>query len=296
MVATPARAGSPSSHRPHSCSPSTNDVVNVDPGGGARLDEPHVGVVQRVVDAAAHPQRRELRRVGPADQPPQVMGRVTDRLVAEHPREQLGILRPGREGAKALQVQRTRQAGRRGEPLRLAQRPLHRAVPTHRQARDERVITAAGHVEEGAHQLRQLLGQERPVAAASGLVGVEAAMDLGHDHGQSQRRHIPLDRRATQPDGVVVAQAVEQIEHRRRPVELASGHADLRRRLLRQEHGHRRAEAERLGEEVAPQVSHRYPLPRSMSSRHAASISSRSSPGSATATGSTNSPMSSRPA
>ena len=69
-------------------------------------------------------------------------------------------------GPQAGEVQRAGQAGRRGEPLRLPQRPLERAVAAHRQAGDEGVLPPLGHRNHERDQLGQLLGQERPVAAA----------------------------------------------------------------------------------------------------------------------------------
>ena len=49
-----------------------------------------------------------------------------------------------------------------------------------------------------------------------GHVGVEAAVHLRHHHGQAERRGVPLDRGAPQPDRVVVAEPVQQVEQRRR--------------------------------------------------------------------------------
>ena len=165
------------------------------------------------------------------------------------------ILRSG-PAAEAVDIDGTGQAGHRGEPLGLAQRPLQRPVAAHRQPGDEGVVATGRHPEERTDELRELLGQERPVAATARLVGVEAAMHLGHDHRQTQRCDVPLDRGAAQPDRVVIAEAMQQVQHRRHPVTLAPGHADPRRGLLRQDHGHRRAQTECLGEEVTAQMSH----------------------------------------
>jgi hypothetical protein len=65
----------------------------------------------------------------------------------------------------------------------------------------------------------QLLGYERFVGEAVLHVSIEAAMHRRHDHGNTKRRNVPLDRRTTRPDSVIVAQPVKQ----KKRLMLASG-------------------------------------------------------------------------
>ena len=102
-------------------------------------------------------------------------------------------------------VEHARQAGGGGEPLGLTQRPLHRPVPP--------IDKPATKVSRRSVDRRKNCrpdaaapGEERPVAAAVRLVGVVAAVHLGHHHGEPERRD-DVRSRAAQPDRVVVAEA-----------------------------------------------------------------------------------------
>ena len=153
------------------------------------------------------------------------------------------------------------------EAVRFPQRPLECAVATHGQTRRRTCPPGAGQPEEAVHQVRELLRQERPVAVSVRLVGVETAMHLRHHDGQPQRRDIPLDRRPPQPDGVVVAQSVQQIEHRRLAGRCAAGHADLARCRLRQDHRHRRTQTQRHRKRSHNEAVPRFAFDRGISCR-----------------------------
>jgi hypothetical protein len=190
----------------------------------------------------------------------QILVRTRHGAVGEHPPGQrthvLAVVVLPHEG----QVQRAGQGRRRGEPLGLPQRPAHRAVTAHRQARDEGVRPPGGDPEKPGDGTRQLLGQELPEPHSVRLVGVEAAVYLGHHDGQPAGGGVPLDRGVPGPRGVVVGQPVQQVEHRRRGGVPAALDADLGRRRLRQQHRHRGAQLQRLGEEVTADQGHRASL------------------------------------
>src|SRR4051794_24590605 len=103
------------------------------------------------------------------------------------------VLRPAADDAQPLDIDRARQAGRGSESVRLTECPLQRPVAAHRQPGDKAVLPTGRDAKERADQLRQLVRQERPVAAAERLVRVEAAVHLWHDDGQAERRYVPLD-------------------------------------------------------------------------------------------------------
>ena len=62
----------------------------------------------------------------------------------------------------AVEVQRTRQGGRGGEPVGVGQSQLHRAVPTHAEPGDVGVGGILRDAEEVADDLRQLLPRRSP--------------------------------------------------------------------------------------------------------------------------------------
>ena len=119
--------------------------------------------------------------------------------------------------------------------------------------------------EEVADDLRQLLGDVVPVAAAAGLVGVEAAVDGGHHDREARRGGVALDRGVAQPGGVVVGEAVQQVEHREvgaRDGRCPALDPDLLLGRLRKHDGHRAADLEDVGEEVAGDERHAVSLQR----------------------------------
>ena len=61
-------------------------------------------------------------------------------------------------------------------------------------------------------EIRQLLGNMFAPMRALRMVGVEAAAAVGHDDDERQPRDIAFDARAAHPDGVVVGEAMEEIE------------------------------------------------------------------------------------
>ena len=160
-------------------------------------------------------------------------------------------------GAQAGDVDGAGQVGCRRETVWLPERPRERAVPAHRQAGHERVLPADRDPEQGAEQAGQRRGEERPVAAAVGLVGVEAALRLRHDDVEAERCGVTLDRRPAQPDRVVVAESVQEVQDRWGAIGRVARHADPGGGPLRQQDRHRRAVAQRLGEEVAAQCAMR---------------------------------------
>jgi len=90
-------------------------------------------------------------------------------------------------------------------------------------------------------------GEHGPVARPLHHIGVESAFAIRHDHRQFIFGGIPFNRGPARPDGVVVAQSVQQIEHRVAAISAAgTGHADLGRHLLRQNDVHRTGPPENI--------------------------------------------------
>ena len=93
----------------------------------------------------------------------------------------------------------------------------------------------------------QFFGERGPIPVAVDLIGVEGAMDGGHDDGDASFGGITFDAGATLPDGVVVAEAVEKIQRRILLAFFTSGgvHADeTRGARLGNDDIHRRSDAD----------------------------------------------------
>ena len=115
---------------------------------------------------------------------------------------------------QAGHVQGAGQAGRGREPLRMGQGQLEGAVAAHGQAGREILLPARREREQVAGQAGQFLADKAPVALAPERIGVEAAPCRGQDHGQPPPLQVPLQAGAPQPHGVVVGQAVQQVQGR----------------------------------------------------------------------------------
>ena len=220
-------------------------------GGPRCLDEPAVRLDQPVPGAARDVQGRERGDVGSLEHPERVQ--LVRRLAVEHPSDQrVPLVAPGEQA----EVHGSGQAGRRPVPLRMAQRQLQGAVPSHRQPGDIGPGGVAGHPEEAVHELGELVCDVAPVRVPVDLVGVEAASRRGHHDRQPGRRGIPLDRGVSGPRGVVVGQPVQQIQHRRLTESGSAVDPDLRLGRLGQHHGDRGPDLEGLGEEAARDQRH----------------------------------------
>ena len=120
------------------------------------------------------------------------------------------------------------------------ERPLHRAVAAHRQAGDEGVLAPPGHPEEarttsGSSWDRNV--QYRPPCACRGR-----SCDAPAASPRPARAARRTARsRCAAARCVVVAQAVQQVQHRVSAGARLAGHPDLAVGRLRQHHRHRRA-------------------------------------------------------
>ncbi len=181
-----ARLVEPDAHRVQVVLPSAGDEQ---PGQGGGVLRGALQPDRRVVLAACHlvqvaEEQREFRRA-----------RV------------IGL------GAHDLQGKRPRKAGCRGVQLRVQQRGLERAVPAHRDARDEGVLAFGCQAEHILQVARQFLDEVGEIVLPVGLVDVEAAAHRGHDHHQPVGAGIGLDGGIALPGAGVVAQTVQQVEH-----------------------------------------------------------------------------------
>ena len=259
-AASPARPGCPGPRSPRCARPGAagGELDPVLPGG---VEEPPVHAQQLVLGAAVQEQGRQRCGVGSGQQAAQVVLGTGE--IASRP-DPLGEMAGVQLQAQRRGIQRPGEARGGGEALRMVQGQLERAEAAHRQAGDEGVLPSSGDAEGAGDQLRQLLGDEGPVRLPHRFVGVEGAAHLGHHHGDALLGRVPLDRGAALPDGAVIAEPVQQVEHRhaaRGPcigacLPVGSFHPNPGRGL-RQKHHHRGAHAEGFGEEVGAHADHR---------------------------------------
>lgn len=151
------------------------------------------------------------------------------------------------------------EAGGGLEGFGLAECPFEGAVAAHGESGDGVVAAGGGEGEEGAHEGGEFLMEEVPVGGAVGHVGVEAAVDVGHDDGDAGGVGIAFDAGAAGPDRVVVGEAVEEPEAGPEGAGVcgAAG-ADLALAGgLGDDDGGGGVEAEGFGEEVAVEEGHR---------------------------------------
>ena len=87
-------------------------------------------------------------------------------------------------------------------------------------------------------------------------IGIPAQLRRGHDHRDAVIRGIALDRGSALPDGVVVAHAVQQIQHGVFAFSANALHADLAVGLFGQNHVHLLAHPQHIGEKVYVQKCH----------------------------------------
>ena len=235
-----------------------------------RGDETAVLLDQLVLGAAVQEQSRQGGRILGAEQSEQVVGGSTQIRLAPDPLRE-GAVAQGEIHRK--QVDGTGEAGGGREALRVVQGQLEGPEAAHRQACDEGVLAGGGDAEGAGEQLRQLFRDIGPVLLAESLVGVEGAPHLGHHHGDALRGGVALDRGAPFPDGAVIAQPVQEVQHGN-PVCVGSArrigpawpvgpacpvgslHADPGG-CLRHQHHHGGAHVEGLGEEVGAHADHR---------------------------------------
>ncbi len=269
-AASPARPGCPGPRSPRCAVPEVPGVrARAQPGGELHavlpsgVEEPSVHAQQLVLGAAVQEQGRQRCGIGSGQQAAQVVLGTGE--IASRP-DPLGEMAGVQLQAQRRGIQRPGEARGGGEALRMVQRQLERPEAAHRQARDEGVLPGGGDAEGAGDQLRQLLGDEGPVRLPHRLVGVEGAAHLGHHHRDALLGRVPFDRGAPFPDGAVIAEPVQQVEHGH-PTVLALGigpaggpvHPDAGRGL-RHQHHHRGAHAEGFGEEVGAQADHRSSL------------------------------------
>ena len=95
---------------------------------------------------------------------------------------------------------------------RIAHGEAQGAVAAHGEAADGAAVAVRAGVECLFDEIRQLLGDMFAPMRALGVVGVEAAAAVGHDDDERQPRDIAFDACAAHPDGVVVGEAMEEIE------------------------------------------------------------------------------------
>jgi len=105
------------------------------------------------------------------------------------------------------------------EQVRVLEGQLDRPVAAHGQPGDHAALARRDGLEGAVHEADDvpddvgLEGGFGPVFR----IGIEAALAVGHDDDQRQAAHIPLDARPPGPGGVVVGQAVQQVENGERP-------------------------------------------------------------------------------
>ncbi len=102
-------------------------------------------------------------------------------------------------------------------------------------------------MKEAVHEAEHVLHDVALVGGAALGVRVEPAAAVRHDHDERHARHVALDGRAPRPDGVIVGEAVEEVEHGVGPRLL---------RVLGQDHRHAGLLPDRITEEAHAHVGH----------------------------------------